>query len=221
MIKKKVFDHRGGFYFYKLHMLKARNLTSGFPSVSNFLNDVFRNCPDHYFNSGPRSSCLKFSLNLDIRKVSGHEVCSLAELGLRENRDRYAENHMKVQMFMLENDNKTIAMETPIWMENKEVAKFKNFIKSKKPLTGHIDLLRLEDNKLWVWDYKPNANLEKFAPTQVYFYALMLSKRTGIGFEKIRCGYFNTENAFVFKPEEKVRVEMDNNLRSYYNLLKV
>ncbi|MBU4503046.1 MAG: PD-(D/E)XK nuclease family protein [Nanoarchaeota archaeon] len=71
-------------------------------------------------------------------------------------------------------------------------------------MTGHIDILRIEDEKIWVWDYKPNAHKEKYASTQTYFYALMLSKRTGIPLDDFRCGYFDQNHAFAFKPEEKI-----------------
>jgi len=43
---------------------------------------------------------------------------------------------------------------------------------------------------------------EEYASTQTYFYALMLSKRTGIPLENFRCGYFDSHYAFMFKPEE-------------------
>ena len=54
---------------------------------------------------------------------------------------------------------------------------------------------------MWVWDYKPNAQKEKYAKCQTLFYAIMLSKRTGIPLERFRCGYFDEKTAFVFKPE--------------------
>ena len=79
---------------------------------------------------------------------------------------------------------------------------------------GHIDVLRVEDGAIWVWDYKPNASLEKYAATQVFFYALMLSKRTGIPLEKFRCGYFDSYNCYMFKPEEfMLKGDKDSSLR--------
>ena len=102
---------------------------------------------------------------------------------------------------MLENDNKTIAVEVPIWLECNELNDFCKIFKTKEALTGHIDVLRIEDNKIWIWDYKPNSFEEKYATTQLFFYALMLSKRTGIGLDEFRCGYFDENYAFVFKPD--------------------
>ncbi len=163
---------------------------------------MFDSCPNDYFNSGPRSSALKFRLeNLDLKQVTGHEISDLARHGLRINQDRYKTNHMKVQVFMLENDDKTISIEVPIWLKKEELDLYKTLFDSDEPLTGHIDVLRVEDGKIWIWDYKPNACNEKYAATQVFFYALMLSERTKIDLDNFRCGYFDSFYAFVFKPD--------------------
>lgn len=104
---------------------------------------------------------------------------------------------------MLENDKKSIAIEVPLWLHSHELKDYKKYFNSDEPLTGHIDLLRIQDNKIWIWDYKPNAEKEKFATTQTYFYALMLSKRTGIPLKHFMCGYFDKNYAFTFKPQQK------------------
>ncbi len=205
MIKNLVLEHRGGYYNYKVHDLKLNKLCNGFSSLKNYLNEMFVNCPNEYFNSGPRSSGLKFKLNnLDLHEISGHEMNDLTRQALEVNKERFQDRHPKVQVFLLENDDKTIAMEVPIWINPGELKIFTSIFKSKVPLTGHIDLLRIEDEKIWIWDYKPNANYEKYAATQIYFYALMLSKRTGIDLENFRCGYFDNKYTYVFKPELKL-----------------
>jgi len=137
-------------------------------------------------------------MDLDIKKIKGHEVSELARIGLESNRFKTA--HSNVQMFMLQNDNKTISIEVPIWLMDNEMPRFHEIFNSNDPLTGHIDALRIEDDKVWIWDYKPNAEKERFASIQTNFYALMLSKRTGIDLKNFRCGYFDDKNAFVFNP---------------------
>lgn len=202
MIKQISLDHKGGFYFYRVHNLKTKRLTNGFSSLSKYLENMFNNCPNDYFNSGPRGSALKFRLdNLRLKQIIGHEISDLARHGLRINKDRYKTNHMKVQVFMLENDDKTISIEIPIWLEKDELDTYKTLFDSNEPLTGHIDVLRVEDGKIWIWDYKPNSYNEKYAAIQVFFYALMLSKRTKIDLDNFRCGYFDSFYAFVFKPD--------------------
>jgi len=139
---------------------------------------------------------MKFDINLV--KIKGHEVCELARQGLEL--DQYNTAHTNVQMFMLSNDDKTISIEVPIWMLESELPNYCDFFNCTDALTGHIDALRIEDGLVWVWDYKPNAHREKYATTQTNFYALMLSQRTGIPIDQFRCGYFDDDHAFIFKP---------------------
>lgn len=204
VIKHRSFNHKGGYYFYRVHNIKTNKLCNdNFYPLKTFLDKVYNTCPDKYFNDGPRGSGLKLNFGFDKIRIKGHEVSKLTSLGLDENKERYKTSHSKVQVFMLENDGHTIAVEVPIWIKPNELDGFSKFFNSDHPLTGHIDILRIEDDKIWVWDYKPNAKYEKYADTQVYFYALMLSKRTGIPLKSFRCGYFDEDYAFMFKPEEK------------------
>ena len=215
VIKQASLNHKGGFYFYRVHNKKLDDNCNGFGSLKNFLSEMFDNCPNEYFNSGPRSSMLRFKLDLDIKKIQGHEMCDLARNALLENKDRYNNNHLKVQSFMLENDSKTIAVEIPIWLYDNELDYYLNLFKTIQPLTGHIDILRLEDNKIWIWDYKPNSDNEEFASTQVYFYALMLSKRTKININNFRCGYFDKDYAYMFKPDQNILIK-NKNIKEFF-----
>jgi hypothetical protein len=199
MIIHKSFKH-GWFYHYRIHSPKAERLCdNGFSPLRKYLHDVMDNCPDEYFLKGPRGSGIKKVLEVDMKKFKGHEVSELARIGLESK--RYNTAHSNVQMFMLEQDNKTISIEVPIWMLDTECENFCELLDSSDALTGHIDALRIEDGNIWVWDYKPNAAKERYAATQVQFYSMMLSKRTGIPLEKFRCGYFDEDIAFAFRPQ--------------------
>lgn len=200
VIKHASFEH-GWFYHYRVHNKKAELLNNGLNPLRDYLYNVFENCPDEYFQKGPRGSKLRFKVGIKPKEITGHEISMLTRCGLEQNEGRYNSNHSKVQVFMLENDDKTVAVEVPIWIKEDEVENYKAIFNTKEPLTGHVDLLRIEDGKVWVWDYKPNAQREEYATTQTYFYALMLSKRTGINLERFRCGYFDSCYAYVFKPE--------------------
>ncbi len=198
MIIHKSFKH-GWFYHYRIHGPKTAALCNGgFAPLQDYLHHVKDHCPDEYFQQGPRGSALKFPIDIDLQKIRGHEVCDLAQQGLSEGKFKTA--HSNVQMFMLQHDSRTISVEVPLWMLSSEYPGFQDILHSTEALTGHIDALRIEDGKIWVWDYKPNAHLEKYAVTQTNFYAIMLSKRTGIPLEKFRCGYFDDELAYVFRP---------------------
>ncbi len=200
MIQTKQLLHAGGFYPYSVHSKRLQTLDNGFTPLRDYLLSMFHACPDTYFQSGPRSSTLKTTFPFDIIEIQGHEVSGLAGLGLEENKERYTSNHMKVQTFMLEHDHNTLAMEVPLWLQHHELDHYVDVFRTIEPLTGHIDILRLENNKIWIWDYKPKAKKEKYASTQVYMYALMLSQRTGIPLEQIRCGWFDDTIAYLFKP---------------------
>jgi hypothetical protein len=197
-IVHKSFKH-GWWYHYRIHDPKTKKLCSrSLSSMNDYLHSVLDDCPDEYFTKGPRSSQLRMRFDVDLVKIKGHEVCELARQGLEQ--DRFSTAHTNVQMFMLQNDNNTIGVEVPIWLLEHELPDYGHFFDTSDALTGHIDALRIEDGLVWVWDYKPNAHREKYAATQTNFYALMLSQRTGIPMDKFRCGYFDDELAFVFKP---------------------
>ncbi|MAG45427.1 MAG: hypothetical protein CMH63_01490 [Nanoarchaeota archaeon] len=212
VIRQIGFDHKGGWYHYRIHTLKTSELCKDrLFELRQFLEEMFKDCPHHYFQRGPRSSTLKFKLdNLDLKHVKNHDLCDWTSHGLEQNRSIYKTAHSKVQVFMLENDDKTIAVEIPLWLKPEEVEFYQSLFKTNEPLTGHIDLLRIEGNKIWVLDYKPKARLEKFAATQIYFYALMLSKRIKIPLEKFRCGYFDDQDCYLFRPDECSIPKMKN-----------
>jgi len=197
MIQSTSYKH-GCQYQYRIHNKKIDDLCKKeFKPLKDYLIDVITSCPNEYFNDGPRSSVLKININSDLSHLK-HEIQALARMGL--DSDYYDNAHMNVQMFLLGYDNKTVAIEIPIWLMPEEYEKFSEIFDSDLPLTGHIDLVRIENGKIWIWDYKPNAHREKHADTQTYFYAFMLSKRTGIPLENFMCGYFDDKNTYIFNP---------------------
>ncbi len=208
MIKRATFNH-GWWYSYCVNKHKAEILAgNGFSALHSYLHSMFDNCPHPYFLEGPRGSKLKFALgDLNIKHHDEHVMSKLTRHALEINAERYKGDHLKVQMFMLENDTNTVAIEVPVWLMPEEFGKYSARLKGNIPLTGHIDLLKIEGGKIWIWDYKPCASQEKYAATQTYFYALMLSRRTGIPIENFMCGWFDSANAYTFKP---IRKDLDD-----------
>ena len=200
MIKHTSMKH-GWYYFYRIHTQKALNLLNNkdFISLNNYLEEMYNSCPHNLFTIGPRSSSLNFNLSIDQTEIKNHETSILASQAL-SNMDNYKTNHSKVEVYMLERDNKTIAVEVPIWLNHDELKLFNKLFSTEEPLSGHIDILRIEDNKIWIWDYKPKAHKEKYAHVQTLFYAIMLSKRTGIDLKHFKCGYFDEYTSYVFNP---------------------
>lgn len=191
MIKHFNFYH-GFMYKYRLHTQKLKSLCKN-NSLSSFLLNVPEICPNHHFTQGPRASTMKKEINADVFQIQGHEISALAGFATKYGEKRKA--HELVESLFIERDKSTVSTEIPVWMENSE----SNF-GVDGVLTGHIDLLRIENNKIWVWDYKPKAEKEKYAATQTFLYASMLSKRTNTPMNNFGCGYFDENSAFIFDP---------------------
>lgn len=200
MIARTVLKH-GWFYHYRINKSNLEKLSiEALSPIKKYLQEVFDDCPNQLFESNLRGSKLKFNIKSDIFKINNHEISNWTKFAL-ENYSSYKTSHSKVELCLLERDGLTVATEVPLWLNREECDSLKHIFESEEPLTGHIDILRIEDGLVWIWDYKPNAIKEKYASTQVFFYAYMLSKRTGVPLEKFRCGYFDENISFVFKPE--------------------
>jgi hypothetical protein len=194
VILSKSLKH-GWYYYYKVHEETLDTVRqSGYSSLADFLLDARQqeNRPDSRFERGPRSSQADLSVNAGVNEVD-HLVTDLASIGLES--DYYKDNHMNVQMFMLAYDKQTFAMEVPVWFQNDGWN-----VPNVHEMTGHIDLLRIEDNHVWVWDYKPDAHLEETATTQTLLYAMMLSDCADIPLDNITCGYFDELRAYTYDP---------------------
>jgi hypothetical protein len=197
MIQHASFKH-GWFYHYRVHMPRSQSLLSDYPELNSFLNAMFKECPHDKFLSGPRSSKLRFNVPVDIVEIPGHEMCTMTKASLQYADTKTA--HTVVELGLLHADAKTLSVEVPLWLDPHEIENYETIFQSSEALTGHIDILRVENGKVWIWDYKPAAHKEKWAATQLNCYATMLSKRTGIALEHFMCGYFDEHTSFVFKP---------------------
>ena len=103
-----------------------------------------------------------------------------------------------IENFFLINDSATIAIEIPVYLLPIEAKKFN--IPLNKPLTGHIDILQLRQNKIHILDYKLDIIFDKTTQIQLLLYAFLLSKRMNIPLANINCAYFDDKNHFQFSP---------------------
>ena len=97
-----------------------------------------------------------------------------------------------IEAYLLNCDRDTIATEVPIYYYDKKLGS----------VSGHIDMLQIKNNKVYILDYKPDAAKEnkQKVTTQLNLYALALSFRTNIHLSKIICGYFDESDYFEFFP---------------------
>lgn len=93
---------------------------------------------------------------------------------------------------MLANDSATIAVEVPVYLHPNEAPD----LQLTGALTGHIDVLQIRGDKVWILDYKPDAKREKRAKFQLYLYARALSVRTGIPLSRFGLAYFDDKDYF-------------------------
>ncbi|MFX0146506.1 MAG: hypothetical protein ACFE8E_02030, partial [Candidatus Hodarchaeota archaeon] len=66
-----------------------------------------------------------------------------------------------------------------------------------KAITGHIDLIQIQDNTIKVIDYKPEGNFMYSLP-QVATYGLLL--KSVLNIDHIRCISFNKSCAWEYDP---------------------
>lgn len=71
-------------------------------------------------------------------------------------------------------------------------------------LTGHIDLLQVRNGLCHILDYKPNAAKEK-PIEQLTWYALALSRLTGLRLYEFKCAWFDEKDYFEFYPLHVVK----------------
>lgn len=116
-------------------------------------------------------------------------MAAFAVQAARDNRER----HILVERFMVINDKATIACEIPVWYWDKTI---------DNGVTGHIDMLQVRNDLVYILDYKPDASRNKKAPWQLYHYAVALSYRTKLSLEDIRCAWFDEESYFEYSPSE-------------------
>ena len=147
-------------------------------------------------------------------RLAGFVLQSVAE-----NKQR----HEELQRFMLANDSVTVATEVPVYIRKEDIEHFENVLKfkvteegfmelkgQKKPvkiprlLTGHIDLVKVRNGSIHLLDYKPNASKEK-PIEQLTWYALALSRLTGLRLYNFVCGWFDEKEYFQFYPLHVVK----------------
>jgi hypothetical protein len=201
-IRTHSFEHRPAFYRYRVALARMAGLPE---PMADYLQELFTNCPNHLFRETVfrASGVSRRQLGIDIPATRCHEHDIIALAGRSRGVREVGSRHENLQKFFLEHDPLTIACEVPVWMEAWEFKDYPRILGTRAPLTGHIDVLRREeDGRLGVWDYKPRAAAERHAHLQVFLYALMLSLRTGLPLTAFVCGYFDEKDAYVFHPAQ-------------------
>lgn len=217
MIKRKDFYHKSIKYSFNWnfinhhHKLKALETNRlAFKRLASFFKKVCEGSvvPNSIFNSNdfPRVSQFK------IKGLSRAYVRSLSKQLIRSGKitlldknhklpkaaqtvyNTYKVNninrkpgHDPVLKNILITDSDSLAIEVPIWKKFNE-----EFI------TGHIDLIQVEEGTLKIIDYKPEGRFLHSLP-QVATYGLLIKRIFKI--EDLKCVSFNKGSAWEYKPE--------------------
>ncbi len=191
----------------KIQFLLEYPTHQNFNPLKEYLKDIAINCPHKLFKGETRSSSTKTDFNLDQVQISekSNNAVRLAELALQAAPNNRA-RHDTLQRFMLSNDSVTVATEVPVYLTPEDASHMKNKLRFNlpfsldDPLTGHIDFVQIRNKAIHILDYKPESKKERHALSQLTFYALALSRRTGLRLFDFKCGWFDDKNYFEFHP---------------------
>jgi hypothetical protein len=203
-----------------LEEFRNRNLLR----LKDYLDAVSSETPHQYFQDGERMSEVrsKFDTADMIVKSKTNYANRLAAFVLQAVSDNKA-RHEAVQRFFLANDSVTVATEVPVYIRKEDVEHMENILnfkvtndglvqfKGKKQeeklprlLTGHIDLVQIRNGQVHILDYKPNAAKER-PIEQLTWYALALSRLTGLRLFNFTCAWFDEKDYYQFFPLHVVK----------------
>ncbi len=145
------------------------------------------------------------------------------------------QRHEELQRFMIANDSCTVATEVPVYIRKEDIEHMENILKFKvvgddgivfksrkgdeppkgnstsaavrnlpRLLTGHIDFVQIRNGSVHLLDYKPNAAKEK-PIEQLTWYALAMSRLTGMRLFEFKCAWFDEKDYFEFYPLHVVK----------------
>lgn len=216
-------------YRFRYHRAKTALMLEEFGNrnlrrLKEYLDAVSSETPHQYFQDGERMSDIrsKFDTADMIVKSKTNYANRLAAFVLQavaENKAR----HEALQRFFLANDSVTVATEVPVYIRREDVEHMENILNFKisdgglvrfkgrkhaekmpRLLTGHIDLVQIRNGQAHIMDYKPNAAKER-PIEQLVWYALALSRLTGLRLFEFTCAWFDENDYYQFFPLHVVK----------------
>ncbi|MBU3922857.1 PD-(D/E)XK nuclease family protein [Patescibacteria group bacterium] len=212
IIKKLNLNHKQ-VYEYCYHQAKLDLITKDFPSnksfkiFKEFLETIYQSCPHHYFHQensrASQTKKLKFSLEQVMVKEKQNYATRTANLVLQSVKNNRL-RHEILQRFMLANDSVTVAVEIPIYLLRKDIEYMEKVLKFEFPikpeiLTGHIDFIQFRNNQIHILDFKPKSKKDK-PYEQLTWYAIALSRLTGLRLYDFKCAWFDQDHYYEFYP---------------------
>ncbi len=227
VIEKDMY-HQGFRYTYKWvkhrHEALQQESHSQIKTMYKFLKSIAKgNYPKEFFNDGNVQRISQFRLNrlkrgkvaeigkdliregFIIETLSIHDLTRISKnlFAAHVNAQKPKPSHHDIQSQILDQDPLSIAMEIPIW-GNPPV--------TPEIVTGHIDLLRIVNDTIYVVDYKPENTFMPSVP-QVAFYGYLLQKN--LNMKKVMCASFSRKKIWEFEPKILYRI---NEILSEHNI---
>src|SRR3989338_3331148 len=207
MVETTSMAHRQ-IYRFRYHRAKMKILLEdykhrNFGPLKEYLDAVSSETPHQYFQDGLRISEIKTKFDkaqMIIRSKHNYanELAKFVLQAVKENKFR----HEALQRFFIANDSVTIASEVPVYIKKEDIEHMQNQLNFKITedlkkfenkdgkilMTGHIDLIQVRNGMIHLLDFKPNAGKEK-PIEQLTWYALALSRLTGLRLYEFKCGW--------------------------------
>ncbi len=232
MVETTTLAHRQLYRFRyhrsKLILMLEEYRNRNFGRLTDYLDSVSTETPHQYFSEGQRMSEIRSRFDKAEMIVKGKTnfATRLAKFVLQavpENKER----HEMLQRFMIANDSVTVATEVPVFIRKEDIEHMEQALKFQivgeegvvlKPraerrreegklprlLTGHIDLVQVRNGQVHILDYKPKAAKER-PIEQLTWYALALSRLTGLRLYEFKCAWFDENDYFEFYPLHVVK----------------
>lgn len=157
--------------------------TKEFPRVSQF---KIRGVKNAYINSFSKKLIREGKIqNLDSNSKLPNQTQKVFS-SFKENEINKIPGHEAVLKNILIKDEDSIAIEVPIWKKVKA-----------SYITGHVDLIQIENDIVKIIDYKPEDDF-MFSMPQVATYGLLI--KSIFNFDKIICVTFNKKHAWEYDP---------------------
>ncbi len=206
-------------YRFRYHRAKMQLVLKEFKNqrfgpLKEYLEAVSSETPHQYFQDGKRISEIKTKFDkaqMIIRSKTNYAnaLAKFVLQAVKENKFR----HEALQRFFIANDSVTVASEVPVYIKKEDIEHMQNQLNFKVTedldkfknkdgkilMTGHIDLLQVRNGLVHILDFKPHAAKEK-PIEQLTWYALALSRLTGLRLYEFKCGWFDDKDYFEFYP---------------------
>jgi len=181
-------------YPFTYHHLKLNIHSKNRSELRRYINWIERSLPRDMFLEGPRCSSLEIDHDLETEEKDNitPELTQLAFNSQPKNSKKSP--HNTVEDFFLINDSTTVAIELPVFINPKEFEE----VNLDEPITGHIDLVQIRYDNLYILDYKPNLNKPERHASQLQLYKKAIKERTSIPEDKTHTAVFNRHNYYEF-----------------------